>query len=166
MNIRFHYEKKQVLDALRNHFFSRMEIRLLVIVINVFAFVSAGLFYFKLIQPVSFLMFSVLWFLLWFTIRQLLPAGIYRRSKTFHENFEAEIGGDGLQLHTPQGSQFWEWQRFSDFRETLYFFHLYFDSRSFFLLPKDAFKDITDTQWARDLFKSKILHSATGEGTQ
>ena len=78
----------------------------------------------------------------------------------------SDLGGDGLQLHTPQGSQFWEWQRFSDFRETLYFFHLYFDSRSFFLLPKDAFKDITDTQWARDLFKSKILHSPNGEGTQ
>ena len=60
-------------------------------------------------------------------------------------------------LQTDRGEQVWEWNDFSSFRETLFFFHLYFDSRSFFLVPKDAFKDITEVQEARALFRSRIL---------
>ena len=73
MTIQFAYNKKQVLDGLRSHFFGRIEIRVLFIVINVFAILSAVLFYFRKIQALSFLIFSLLWFLLWLTVRRILP---------------------------------------------------------------------------------------------
>jgi len=40
--------------------------------------------------------------------------------------------------------------------ETPGFFHLYFDSRSFFLLPKDVFNSSDDLQQARLLMREKI----------
>lgn len=157
MKVHFGYEKKQVLDALRNHFFSRLEIRVMVILVNVFAILSAVLFYFKKIQPISFLAFSLMWFILWITIRILLPLSIYKRSKTFKDEFSIDLAEEGVHLETERGIQHWEWKRFSNFKETLYFFHLYFDSRSFFLVPKDAFKDLQDLQSARELIKNKIV---------
>lgn len=156
MKVHFGYEKKQVLDALRNHFFSRPEIRLMVILVNVFAILSAVLFYFNKIQPISFLAFSLMWFLLWLTIRIFLPLSIYKRSQTFKDEFILEMQETGIELMTERGVQHWEWKRFSTFKETNYFFHLYFDSRSFFLVPKDAFNDLPDLQWARQLLKDKI----------
>lgn len=156
MNIHFGYEKKQVLDALRNHFFSRREIRILVITVNVFALLSAGLFYFKMIQPLAFLIFSLLWFILWITIRVILPSSIYKRSQTFKDEFSLDMDQSGVLLQTEKGQQHWPWNTFSSFKETLYFFHLYFDNRSFFLVPKDAFKDITEIQEARQLLRDKI----------
>ena len=72
MTIHFGYDKKQVLDGLRSHFFGRPEIRILFIVINVFAILSAALYYFKQIQALSFLIFSLLWFVLWITVRRFL----------------------------------------------------------------------------------------------
>lgn len=156
MKVHFGYEKKQVLDALRSHFFSRPEIRLMVILVNVFAILSAALFYFKIIQPVSFLAFSLMWFLLWLTIRIFLPISIYKRSQTFKDEFTLDLQDSGIELMTDRGVQHWEWKRFSTFKETNYFFHLYFDNRSFFLVPKDAFNDLPDLQWARQLLKDKI----------
>ena len=41
-------------------------------------------------------------------------------------------------------------------KETLYFFHVYFNARSFFLIPKDAYKDIAEIQEARQMFKDRI----------
>lgn len=156
MTIQFGYDKKQVLDGLRSHFFGRMEIRVLFIVINLFAILSAVLFYFHKIQPYSFLIFSLLWFVLWITVRRLLPLSIYKRSKTFQDTFVLSLVEKGVVLHTVKGEHIWQWKSFSDFKETPYFFHLYFDSRSFFLVPKDAFKDITDIQAAREIFKKNI----------
>jgi hypothetical protein len=37
MKVSFTYDKKQVLQALRYHFLSRKEIRLMIILVNVFA---------------------------------------------------------------------------------------------------------------------------------
>ena len=45
---------------------------------------------------------------------------------------------------------------FSAFKETIYFFHVYFNPRSFFMIPKDSFKDITEIQAARKLLKERI----------
>jgi hypothetical protein len=87
MTIHFGYNKRQVLDGLRGHFFGRPEIRILVIVINVFAILSAVLFAFRKIGPLPFLIFSVLWFFLWIAIRRLLPLSIYKKSATFRDTF-------------------------------------------------------------------------------
>jgi phage shock protein PspC (stress-responsive transcriptional regulator) len=156
MNISFSYDRKQVIQALRYHFFTRREIRLLVILINVFTIASAVLLYFKKIQPFSFLLFSTLWLALMLVIWIILPNSIYKRSETFRDKFMMSINNDQVTLNTGRGTQLWQWQRFSKFIETPYFFHLYFDNRSFFLIPKDAFENITDQQTARAIFKEHI----------
>ena len=156
MTIQFGYDKKQVLDGLRSHFFGMMEIGVLLIVINVFAILSAILFYFHKIQSLSFLIFSLLWLVLWITLRRILPMSIYKKSATFLDHFELNLEPGGIILHTNRGEQGWDWQDFSQFKETLHFFLLYFDKRSFFMIPKDAFRDINDIQAARQLLRDKI----------
>ena len=145
-----------MLDGLRGHFFGRPEIRILIIVINVFAILSAIFLWFKWIQPLSFLIFSVLWFFLWISIRRILPLSIYKRSATFLDTFILSLNDEGVLLETQKGMQQWRWENFSGFKETAYFFHLYFNARSFFMIPKDSFKDITEIQAARQLLKEKI----------
>lgn len=156
MTIQFGYNKKQVIQALRYHFLNRPEIRILVILINVFAITSAVLLYFKKIQALSFLVFSILWFLLMLVIWRILPNSIYRRSHTFQDNFIMHFEENEVELETERGRKAWGWKSFTHFVESPYFFHLYFDPRSFFLVPKDSFKDITEIQAARDLLRNKI----------
>ena len=156
MTVQFGYDKKQVIQALRYHFLMRPEIKILLVLINVFAITSAILFAFKKIQPISFLIFSFLWFLLMLVIWRILPSSIYRRSLTFKDHFIMHFEGQGVMLETAKGSKGWDWNKFSYFVESPYFFHLYFDARSFFLVPKDAFKDITDLQVVREMLKEKI----------
>ncbi|ULQ51130.1 YcxB family protein [Flavihumibacter fluvii] len=156
MNISFSYDRKQVIQALRYHFFTRPEIRLLVILVNLFTIVAAVLLYMKKINPMSFLFFSTLWMALMLVVWRILPNSIYKQSATFQDDFGMSINDQQITLNTSKGTQSWPWQRFSKFLETPYFFHLYFDNRSFFLVPKDAFENITDQQEARNLFKKMI----------
>lgn len=157
MHISFTYDRKQVLQALRYHFFTRPEIRLLVILINVFTIAAAVLLYFKKITPFSFLLFSTLWMALMLVVWRILPNSIYKKSATFQDDFGMSINEQQVILNTSKGTQSWPWERFSKFLETPYFFHLYFDNRSFFLVPKDAFENMADQQEARDLFKKMII---------
>jgi hypothetical protein len=156
MTVQFGYDKKQVIQALRYHFLMRPEIKILLVLINVFAITSAILFSLKKIQPISFLIFSFLWFLLMLVIWRILPSSIYRRSLTFQDHFTMYFEDQGVMLETAKGSKGWDWKKFSYFVESPYFFHLYFDPRSFFLVPKDSFKTITDLQSAREMLKEKI----------
>jgi hypothetical protein len=156
MIIHFGYDKKQVIQALRYHFFTRPEIKVLFIFVNVFAIFSAVLFFLKKIQPISFLIFSTLWFLLVLVLWRLLPSGIYKRAHTFRDNFSMSINDDEVVLMTERGQKAWNWKDFSSFMESPHFFHLYFDSRSFFLVPKDAFDNITELQKAREILKANI----------
>ena len=94
--------------------------------------------------------------MLWLSVRVLLPLSIYKKSQTFHDSFILSLREQGVELETEKGTQVWSWQQFSAFKETLYFFHLYFDARSFFMVQKDAFADITQLQEARELLKQKI----------
>jgi hypothetical protein len=156
MTIQFGYEKKQVLQALRYHFLSRPEIKVLLIVINLFALASAALFAFKKIQALPFLIFSFLWFMLLLVIWRLLPSSIYNKAHTFQDHFSMRFGEQGVELSNASGAKEWYWDSFSSFVESPYFFHLYFDARSFFLVPKDAFQYITQLQEVRALMKEKI----------
>lgn len=156
MTVQFTYDKKQVIQALRFHFLNRPEIRVLLIMVNIFAILSAILLYFRKIQGISFLFFSLLWFLLMLVIWRILPMTIYNRSATFRDQFIMQFNDDNALLETERGAKSWPWQSFSKFIESPFFFHLYFDSRSFFLVPKDAFKDLGAIQQARDLLKAKI----------
>ena len=156
MTIHFGYNKKQVIQALRYHFLTRPEIRILLVMVNVFAIASAILFAFKIIQPIAFLLFSTLWFILMLVIWRILPGSIYKKAQTFKDDFSMTFQEDEVVLENQLGSKSWPWKVFSKFIESPYFFHLYFDSRSFFLVPKDAFKDILDIQETRKLLKDKI----------
>lgn len=157
MTVHFGYDKKEVLNGLRGHFFSRPEIRILFIMVNLFALAAAALAIFEVIQPLSFVMFSLLWFILLLTVRFFLPLSIYKRSQTFRDEFTLSMDeGEGVLLQTERGQKRWEWSDFSSFKETLYFFHLYFDSRSFFMIPKGAFADLEQLQQARGMMKNKI----------
>ena len=156
MIIHFGYEKKQVLQALRYHFISRPEIKILLIILNVFTILSAILFYLHKIQPISFLSFSLLWFVLLVTIWKLLPLSVYKKSQTFRDQFSMDLNEQDVVLQTERGSHTWQWTDFSSFLESPHFFHLYFSSRSFFLVPKDAFNDLGILQKARGLLKEKL----------
>ncbi len=156
MTISFSYNKKQVIQALRYHFLTRPEIRTLLILVNVFAIGSAILLYFKVIQPVSFLLFSILWLILMLIVWRILPSSIYKRSRTFKDHFMMDITDDYILLRTEKGAKEWKWPEFTKFVESPFFFHLYFDARSFFLIPTDAFESIEDRQEVRQLIKSKI----------
>jgi hypothetical protein len=156
MTVQFGYDKKQVIQALRYHFLMRQEIKVLLVLINVFAITSAVLFAMKKIQAISFLIFSFLWFLLMLVIWRILPGSIYRRSITFQDHFIMHFEEENVVLETAKGSKGWPWKKFSYFIESPYFFHLYFDARSFFLVPKDSFKTITDLQEAREMLRKKI----------
>ncbi len=157
MVIHFEYEKKQVMNALRYHFISRPEIKILLIVVNLFTILSAILFYMHKIQPLSFLLFSFLWFVLLITFWTWLPLSIYKRSKTFQDRFSMDFNETEVVLQTERGAHAWAWNDFSTFLETPYFFHLYFNSRSFFLVPKDAFTDLEELQETRSLLKRKLI---------
>ncbi|MEO6313368.1 MAG: YcxB family protein [Chitinophagaceae bacterium] len=156
MTIDFGYDKKQVLQALRYHFLSKPEIKTLVILVNVFAILSAVLFVLKKIQGLSFIIFSFLWFTLMLVIWRVLPASIYKSAATFQDNFTVRFEEAGFELFNKKDAKAWPWTAFSSFMESPHFFHLYFDSRSFFLVPKDAFLDINQLQAVRQLLKEKI----------
>ena len=158
MQISFTYDRKQVIQALRYHFFTRPEIRILVILVNVFTIAAAVLLYFKKVHPLSFVFFSTIWMILMLVIWRLLPNSVYKKSKTFQDDFLMAFQEEEVTLDTDRGRQTWPWEKFSKFVETPYFFHLYFDNRSFFLVPKDAFSTITDQQEIRELIRRKVKH--------
>lgn len=141
---------------MRYHFLMRPEIKILLVFVNLFAILSAFLFYKKELQPVSFLAFSLLWFLLMLVIWRFLPISIYRKSATFKDHFILHLESDQMVLETERGTRAWSWPEFSYFIESHYYFHLYFDERSFFLVPKDAFTDLPALQAARELLRSKV----------
>lgn len=156
MTIRFSYEKKSVLQALRYHFLSRPEIRLMMVLVNVFAFMSALLFYFKKILPFAFLMGSTLWFVLMISFWFILPGLVYRRASTFQDHFIMNFENDFFSLGNERGSRSWQWKELSKYLETPYFFYFYFNSTSFFLIPKSAFTDADQVQQLRQLLKEKV----------
>lgn len=145
-----------VLQALRYHFISRREIKLLMILVNVFALLAAALYAFKLISPLPFLMSSVLWISMMVAFWIWLPAMIYRKSKTFKDEFTISIEENHFFIETAGGQKSWAWREFSSYYETPGFFHLYFDSKSFFLIPKDAFPEQEQLDNARKIFREHI----------
>jgi hypothetical protein len=156
IEISFSYQKNKVIQALRYHFLSRKEIRVLVIAVNAFAVLSAALFYWKKILPLAFLSSSFLWFLLMLTIWFLLPMTVYRKNKTFKDTFRIKFMNEGLLIDTSGGSKSWDYSAFQYFLETAHFFHLYLNEKSFFLLPKDELTDSDHTHEIRLLLREKI----------
>jgi len=152
----FTYNKSKVIQALRYHFITRREIKTMIILVNVFAILSAGLFFFKKISPMGFLISSVLWFSLMISFWFILPYSIYRKAATFKDGFKVSMEDQHLFLENDRGSKSWPWSAFSNLIESPHFFHLYFDSRSFFLIPKIAF-EADALHDARNFLANKIM---------
>ena len=151
----FTYNKGKVIQALRCHFITRPETKMMMILVNVFAIVSAALFFTKTISPVAFLVSSVLWFALMISFWYLLPITIYKRSNTFQYKFKATFGKEEFTIENERGSRSWPWNSFSTLMESPHFFHLYFNPRSFFIVPKEAFPE-DEVHAARKVLTDKI----------
>lgn len=151
----FTYSKPKVIQALRFHFISRREIKIMIILVNVFAIVSAVLYYLGKVSPVSFLLSSGLWFILMISFWFILPSIIYRKASTFKDRFKVIFESQHMFLENERGSRSWPWKSFSKMIESPHFFHLYFDSRSFFLIPKESFEG-DSLHKARVFLKEKI----------
>jgi hypothetical protein len=156
MTIHFEYDKKQVLQALRYHFISRPEIKTMLIVVNVFALASITLYALHKITPIAFLVGSGLWLVLMISFWFILPGAVYRRAETFQHAFTMHFENEEFVLAHENGSKKWPWKALSTFLESPHFFHLYFDSRSFFLVPKSGCRDKDEVFELRQLLKEKI----------
>jgi hypothetical protein len=156
MTIHFGYEKGQVLQALRYHFISRPEIRIMLILVNVFALASITLYAFHKITPMAFFIGSFLWIVLMISFWFILPGMVYRRAITFRHNFSMSFEDDGFSLGHEKGSKSWPWKALKKYIESPHFFHLYFDSRSFLLVPKNGCRDNDEVYQLRELLKTKV----------
>jgi hypothetical protein len=156
MEIYFGYEKKMVIQALRYHFITRQEIKILMILVNVFAILSAALFYFKKVSPFAFLVSTFLWIGLMISFWYIMPYAVYRKASTFTDTFKMIFGEHGIRLENERGFTEWSWDKFSNYFESPNFIHLYFNSRSFFLIPKAAAEDEGNIDEIRVLLNNRI----------
>jgi len=145
-----------VIQALRYHFISRPELRIMIIVVNVFALLTTALVIFKVVGIFAFFLGIVLWLMFMTSVWFFLPGIIYSRNTTFKDHFEMSFEETGFSLGNERGSRNWPWQKLSTFLETPHFFHLYFDSRTFFLVPKSGFRSSDEVFELRQLLKEKI----------
>lgn len=127
----------------------------MIVVVNLFAIFAAILYFDHKVSPLAFLLSSTLWFTLMVAFWFVLPAIIYRRAATFKDHFKVSFEDQHVFLENERGGRSWPWKDFSSFVESTNFFHLYFNSQSFFLIPKSAFnKD--DLYEIRKFLKDKI----------
>lgn len=137
MRFSFSYNKKKVLQALRYHFIAQKEIRLLFIIILLFDLATAVLYFTHKIRPEPFLLGAVIWFFFLISFWFLMPGAVYHRSQTFRESFTIYFQPTYIALENTNGRVEWEWNRFANYFESPYFFHLYFSAKAFFIVPKD-----------------------------
>lgn len=155
MQLSFSYQKPKVIQALRYHFVQSPEIRFMLILVNIFAIVSAILFYTKKIRPEPFFLGSLIWMGLMSSFWYFLPNNIYKNADTFKDKFIIYFNDAAVVLENERGEMVWEWNRFSKYFESPHFFHLYFDSKSFFIVPKENMSEAF-THELRGLLKLKI----------
>jgi hypothetical protein len=156
MQILFSYNKPLVIQALRYHFISRIEVRILMILVNVFAIFSATLFYFHKVSPIAFLLSSVLWIIIMISFWFFLPNTVYRKASTFKDTFKMTFGEFRIRVESQRGYTEWTWDKFSTYLESPHFIHLYFDGKSFFLVPKAAIEKEGLLDDVRRLLNEKI----------
>lgn len=141
MEFSFNYNKRKVIQGLRLHFVSLKEIKWLMIIINVFVILSAVLLYTKKIRPEPFLLGTFIWLIILVSVWFIMPQMLYKKSETFKNNFLAFVSESTLRIENEKSYVSWQWSQFTHFFESPHFFHLYFNKKSFFLIPKD---DLTE----------------------
>ncbi len=149
----FTYHKQKTIQALRYHFISRKEIKMMMVLVNVFSLATAVFFYLKKISPFAFLISSLLWLTMMVIFWLVMPRLVFKRSKTFAETLLVTFNNSDFSLHIGDHSRSFDWGSCSQWMESPHFFHIYFNERSFFLIPKDAFEDESA---AREILKGKI----------
>ena len=80
---------------------------------------------------------------------------VYNKAETFKDRFKAILADDVFRIENERGGRSWPWSEFSTWMESPHFYHLYFNSRSFFIVPKDAFEG-DEVHEARKIFRDKI----------
>ncbi|MBV9961206.1 MAG: YcxB family protein [Parafilimonas sp.] len=155
MHFSFSYNKKKVLQALRYHFIAQREIQVLFIVVLLFDVVSAVFYFTGKIRPEPFLLGAVIWFCFLIAFWYFMPNAVYKRSQTFRERFTIYFQPTYIALENTKGRVEWQWSRFANYFETPYFFHLYFSTKSFFIVPKDELSK-EDQQQIRNLLNEHI----------
>jgi hypothetical protein len=127
------------------------------ILVNLFAIFSAALFYFHKVSPLAFLLSSVLWLSLMISFWFILPNTVYKKASTFRDSFKMTFGEHRVRLENERGYTEWNWEKFSSYIESPHFIHLYFDSKSFFLVPKNAVEKDGNLETLRKLLREKII---------
>jgi hypothetical protein len=98
----------------------------------------------------------LLWIILMISFWFIRPGIVYRRAETFRHEFSMSFDQSGFSLQHEKGGRNWPWEALSNFVESPHFFHLYFDARSFFLVPKSGFKDKDEVYEMRQMLKEKV----------
>ncbi|MCR6721848.1 MAG: YcxB family protein [Chitinophagaceae bacterium] len=97
-----------------------------------------------------------MWLVLMISFWFVLPMLVYRRAETFRHSFTMNFRVDEFTLEHANGGRSWPWKALAYFLESPHFFHLYFDSRSFLLVPKSGLKDSDEVQQLRHLLAEHV----------
>jgi YcxB-like protein len=156
MTIHFGYDKKKVIQALRYHFISRPEIRLMIILVNVLAVLLFIAFALKYLKPAHYLTFSLLWFVLMLSFWFLFPYSTYGKTAMFKNEYSMAFSDSDFSLIHERGQKAWPWSSIKSYLESPHFFHLYFDAKTFLLVPKDACKNSDEVHQLRQLIQVNV----------
>jgi hypothetical protein len=130
------FSKNEVLQALRYHFIKQAEIKSLMIIVNVYAIITAVLLFLKKIRPEPFLLGSLLWIVLMLFFWYLLPNLFYKKTELFKQKWEFSFNEREAILISSLGEASWGWDTVTHYFESPLFFHFYFAPKSFFIIPK------------------------------
>jgi len=155
MQLSFSYQKKKVIQALRYHFLSRPEVRIMLVLVNVFAVIAAILSYTKSISPQSFLLGSFTWLLMMLGVWYIMPNTVYKKTSVFKEKFIIVFHEDFIHLENEKAYVDWDWKSLIKYFESPHFFHIYFNQKTFFLIPKDDMSEEFKHE-LRGLLRKKI----------
>jgi hypothetical protein len=146
------YIKNEVLQALRYHFIKQSEIKSLMIIVNVYAIVTAVLLFMKKIRPEPFLLGSLLWIVLMIFFWYILPNLFYKKTTLFKEKWEFSFNDKEAKLVSSLGEASWGWETVTHYFESPHFFHFYFAPKSFFIIPKSTIS-VEDQHHIRGILK-------------
>jgi hypothetical protein len=143
MSYNIQYHKKEVIQGLRYHFMKQSEIKVLMVVVNIYAIATAYLLYVKKIRPELFLLGSVLWMVLMLLFWYLIPFLFYRKTELFKWEWTFSFNEEKARLYSEKGEAEWNWAEVTHYFDSPLFFHFYFSAKSFFIIPKQniAFED-------------------------
>lgn len=146
------YIKNEVLQALRYHFIKQTEIKSLMVIVNLYAIVTAVLLFMKKIRPEPFLLGSVLWLVLMAFFWYVLPTLFYKKTALFKEQWEFSFNEKEATLVSSIGEASWGWETVTHYFESPHFFHFYFGPKSFFIIPKSTIS-VEDQHHIRGILK-------------